>query len=91
MRLVITAATLTLGFAAPATALTFKKGEVLGPDGNLYTGASPEQVERLISAPQIRICRQVLSATTYLLWSKTRCPSFRCRNSVARPKKPSLR
>ena len=48
MRLVITAATLTLGFAAPATALTFKKGEVLGPDGNLYTGASPEQVERLI-------------------------------------------
>lgn len=48
MRLVITAAILTLGFAAPATALTFKKGEVLGPDGNLYTGASPEQVERLI-------------------------------------------
>ena len=48
MRLVITAAILALGFAAPATALTFKKGEVLGPDGNLYTGASPEQVERLI-------------------------------------------
>ena len=48
MRLVITASILALGFAAPATALTFKKGEVLGLDGNLYTGASPEQVERLI-------------------------------------------
>ena len=48
MRLAITASILALGFAAPATALTFKKGEVLGPDGNLYTGASPEQVERLI-------------------------------------------
>ena len=48
MRLVITASILALGFAAPATALTFKKGEVLGPDGNLYTGASPKQFERLI-------------------------------------------
>ena len=48
MRLATTASILALGFAAPATALTFKKGEVLGPDGNLYTGASPEQVERLI-------------------------------------------
>lgn len=48
MRLVITAAVLAFGLAAPATALTFKKGEVLGPDGNVYTGASPEQMERLI-------------------------------------------
>ena len=39
---------LALGFAAPATALTFKKGEVLGPDGNVYNGASPEQLDRLI-------------------------------------------
>ena len=48
MRLVIAATVVALGFAAPATALTFKKGEVLGPDGNVYTGASPEQMERLI-------------------------------------------
>ena len=48
MRLVIGATVVALGFAAPATALTFKKGEVLGPDGNVYTGASPEQMERLI-------------------------------------------
>ena len=34
--------------AAPATALTFKKGEVLGPDGTMYQGASPEERERLI-------------------------------------------
>ena len=48
MRLVIAATVVALGFAAPATALTFKKGEVLGPDGNVYTGASPDQMERLI-------------------------------------------
>ena len=48
MRLAIVATVLTLGFAAPATALTFKKGEVLGPDGNVYNGASPEQLDRLI-------------------------------------------
>ena len=34
--------------AAPATALTFKKGEVLGPDGTMYQGPSPEERERLI-------------------------------------------
>ena len=34
--------------AAPATALTFKMGEVLGPDGTIYQGASPEERERLI-------------------------------------------
>ena len=48
MRLAIAATVLALGFAAPATALTFKKGEVLGPDGNVYNGASPEQLDRLI-------------------------------------------
>ena len=48
MRLIIAAAVLAAGFAAPASALTFKKGEVLGPDGNVYTGASPEQLDRLI-------------------------------------------
>ena len=34
--------------AAPAKALTFKTGEVLGPDGTMYQGASPEERERLI-------------------------------------------
>lgn len=29
-----------------ANALTLKSGEVLSPDGNVYTGASPEQQER---------------------------------------------
>lgn len=48
MRLIIAAVVLAVGFAAPASALTFKKGEVLGPDGNVYTGASPEQLDRLI-------------------------------------------
>jgi len=30
-------------------ALTLKTGEVLGPDGGVYKGASPEQLDRLIS------------------------------------------
>ena len=36
--------------ALPMTtnALTFKKGEVLGPDGKVYSGASPDQQEKLI-------------------------------------------
>ena len=91
MRLATTASILALGFAAPATALTFKKGEVLAPTETSTPAHHQSRSSALSSAPQIRICRQVLSATTYLLWSKTRCPSFRCRNSVARPKKPSLR
>jgi len=48
MRLTIATTALALAFAAPAAALTFKQGEVLGPDGNVYTGASPEQMERLV-------------------------------------------
>ena len=34
--------------ASTAQALTFKKGEVLGSDGQTYKGASPEQMQRLI-------------------------------------------
>lgn len=34
--------------AAPVSALTFKKGQVLGADGALYEGASPEQEKALI-------------------------------------------
>ena len=32
----------TVTLSAGAQALTFKSGEVLGPDGNMYVGASPE-------------------------------------------------
>jgi len=35
-----------------ASALTFKKGQVLGPDGNLYDGASPAHREKLIEKAQ---------------------------------------
>jgi len=48
MRFAIATAVLGLAFASQAHALTFKSGEVLGPDGNTYRGASPEQMERLI-------------------------------------------
>ncbi|MGC6453963.1 MAG: hypothetical protein ACON31_08635 [Candidatus Puniceispirillaceae bacterium] len=48
MRLAFAAAAVSLALTAPASALTFKKGEVLGPDGNVYSGASPEQLDRLI-------------------------------------------
>ena len=48
MRNVIAVACASLAIASAAQALTFKKGEVLGPDGEIYHGASPEQMERLI-------------------------------------------
>ena len=36
-------------FPMTASALTFKKGQVLGPDGQVYDGASPQLRERLIA------------------------------------------
>lgn len=39
----------SLFFTAPATALTFKKGQVLGSDGQVYDGASPSQRENIIA------------------------------------------
>ena len=45
---IIGAAVLGLAMATGANALTFKKGEVLGADGRVHQGASPEQMERLI-------------------------------------------
>ena len=48
MRFAIAAAVIGLAIASQAQALTFKKGEVLGPDGNTYEGASPEHLDRLI-------------------------------------------
>lgn len=38
----------SLSLALPAAALTFKKGRVLGSDGEVYDGAFPAQVEALI-------------------------------------------
>ena len=40
---------LSIAFASQASALTFKKGEVLGSDGTMHKGASPEQIYRLIA------------------------------------------
>jgi len=40
---------LSIAFASQASALTFKKGEVFGPDGTMHKGASPEQIYRLIA------------------------------------------
>lgn len=36
-----------------ASALTFKKGQVLGPDGQVYDGASPQLRERLIAEAEV--------------------------------------
>ena len=48
MHNIVAVAIVTFAIASTAQALTFKKGEVLGPDGKIYHGASPEQMERLI-------------------------------------------
>ena len=51
VRNVILSVVVSLAMAMPmaASALTFKKGQVLGADGKIYDGASPELRERLIS------------------------------------------
>ena len=41
MRNVIAMVLVSLAMASTAQALTFKKGEVLGSDGQTYKGASP--------------------------------------------------
>lgn len=48
MKALIFGVVLGLAVATPAAALTFKKGEVLGTDGKVYQGASPEQMDRLV-------------------------------------------
>lgn len=45
----ITIAALLCVLATPSLALTIKKGEVIGGDGKVYQGASPEQQANLIS------------------------------------------
>ena len=42
------AAIAAMAFTVQAQALTFKSGEVLGSDGQVYEGASPEQMDRLV-------------------------------------------
>ena len=42
------AAVAAMAFTVQAQALTFKSGEVLGSDGQVYEGASPEQMDRLV-------------------------------------------
>ena len=41
-----------IGLAATAEALTLKTGEVLGPDGEVYHGASPKEMRALIDRAQ---------------------------------------
>ena len=48
MRAFLLTTVLTLALSGTAHALTFKKGEVLGPDGEIYHGASPKEMEALI-------------------------------------------
>ena len=52
MRICITTFAAMIGLAASAEALTLKTGEVLGPDGEVYHGASPKEVKALIDRAQ---------------------------------------
>lgn len=49
MRNVIATVVMALAMASQAQALTFKKGEVLGSDGKVYEGASPQQLENMVA------------------------------------------
>ena len=49
MKILVFGLAVGLAIAVPASALTFKKGEVLGSDGKMHQGASPEQTQRLIA------------------------------------------
>ena len=48
MKTFVYAAVAAMAFTAQAQALTFKSGEVLGSDGQMHQGASPEQLERIV-------------------------------------------
>ena len=52
MRICITTFAAMIGLAASAEALTLKTGEVLGPDGEVYQGASPKEMKALIDRAQ---------------------------------------
>ena len=48
MKTFVYAAVAAMAFTAQAQALTFKSGEVLGSDGQMHQGASPEQLQRIV-------------------------------------------
>ena len=50
MRLILTAAAVAALSISSASALTLKSGQVLGGDGEVYDGASPEQRDNLVAA-----------------------------------------
>ena len=52
MRMAVVAFCVSMPLAAHA--LTFKKGQVLGSDGQIYDGASPAEIARLISVSKGR-------------------------------------
>lgn len=52
VRMVVAALFAAVSLVTSAGALTFKKGEVLGSDGQVYEGASPENLENLIANAQ---------------------------------------
>ena len=52
MRICITTFAAMIRLAATAEALTLKTGEVLGPDGEVYHGASPKEMKALIDRAQ---------------------------------------
>lgn len=52
LKIVATTSLMILATAASASALTLKKGQVLGGDGAVYDGASPEQQAQLVKNAQ---------------------------------------
>lgn len=52
IKIFVYAAVAAMAFTAPAQALTFKSGEVLGSDGQMHQGASLEQLERIVEKPK---------------------------------------
>ena len=52
IKIFVYAAVAAMASTAPAQALTFKSGEVLGSDGQMHQGASLEQLERIVEKPK---------------------------------------
>ena len=48
MRIAIIALGMVMAFMSASNALTIPSGHVLGPDGNIYEGASPEEIKRIL-------------------------------------------
>ena len=54
MRLILTAAAVAALSISSASALTLKSGQVLGSDGQVYDGASPETRDNIVASAQAR-------------------------------------